>query len=679
MVNNSSPPVSHVGVSGSDSEHRFGLSAVLRPDLSLDQFALPLPQFARSFGQRAARLEWLFGAGASVMSNVPSAGDLIRRFRHLIYCTETNQATQDVEERDPRVQDRITAWFGERADLPQPGRSDEYGTLFELAYPSPADRAALIRGLVASVRPNYGHHVMAALMAVDRLRAVWTTNFDDLPEQAARGLLDSHIVEPRRPLVVADLGDPEPAARALRDESWPLVGKLHGDFRSDRLKNTNAELQGQDAQMREALLESCRRFGLIVVGYSGRDASVMKALADALDAPTPYPAGLYWCQRTDITPAPAVLDLLAAARQRDVEAHIVVADNFIELMTTLENVITWPGQIRRWLSERRAPVSAASTPPPPLGQRDTWPAVRFNALPVLSLPTEGRLLRDATSQEAQTHDEPGKRSVQVEEITVALRQRRARGLVAARRGGQLVALGERASVDAAIRDLGLAVSSEPVRLSLDADGDDIDPADIGLAHDALAIAFGRTAGLRHVLRTKGEHLVRVDQPNHPALQALRTAAGDVLAGTVPGTPLLWAEAAGLSLDRRDGQWWLLVTPDIWVAPRPDPSGLDGFGLTPEGLAEWKRRAQEFIRGRTATRYNRTTAALLDTWVRLLTGGRTREVRSWNLPPDTGVDAVFTVGCTTAWSRPLRVPADSQVYREPPGEAPVGLQPGEDVA
>jgi len=248
MVNNSSLPVARVDLSGPGSARGSGLPALQPPDLSPEQFALPLPQFARSFGQRAARLGWLLGAGASVMSNVPSARDLIRRFRHLIYCTETNQATQDVDERDPRIQGRIIAWFGERADLPQPGDGDEYGALFELAYPSPADRAALIRELAASVRPNYGHHVMAALMAVDRLRAVWTTNFDDLPEQAARGLLDSHLVEPRRPLVVADLGDPEPAIRALRDESWPLVGKLHGDIRSDRLKNTNTELQRQDVR-----------------------------------------------------------------------------------------------------------------------------------------------------------------------------------------------------------------------------------------------------------------------------------------------------------------------------------------------------------------------------------------------------------------------------------------------
>ena len=87
--------------------------------------------------------------------------------------------------------------------------------MFRLAYDDPADRAEFIRRLVAGARPNYGHYVMAALMAVDRLRVVFTTNFDDLPEQAARSLLDSPLVSPRRPLVTADLGDPAGAARAL--------------------------------------------------------------------------------------------------------------------------------------------------------------------------------------------------------------------------------------------------------------------------------------------------------------------------------------------------------------------------------------------------------------------------------------------------------------------------------
>ena len=43
-----------------------------------------------------------------------------------------------------------------------------------------------------------------------------------------------------------------------------------------------SELQTQDANMRQAVLDASRRFGLAVMGYSGRDASVMGMLRDCL-------------------------------------------------------------------------------------------------------------------------------------------------------------------------------------------------------------------------------------------------------------------------------------------------------------------------------------------------------------------------------------------------------------
>src|SRR6266511_4340008 len=72
-------------------------------------------------------------------------------------------------------------------------------------------------------------------------------------------------------LTVADLERHELAQRALAESRFPLLVKLHGDFHSARLKNTTAELQEQAARLRQALLEGSRRFGLAVVGYSGRD------------------------------------------------------------------------------------------------------------------------------------------------------------------------------------------------------------------------------------------------------------------------------------------------------------------------------------------------------------------------------------------------------------------------
>lgn len=42
------------------------------------------------------------------------------------------------------------------------------------------------------------------------------------------------------------LDAPDLAAQRLADERWPVEIKLHGDFRSRRLKNTGDELRHQD-------------------------------------------------------------------------------------------------------------------------------------------------------------------------------------------------------------------------------------------------------------------------------------------------------------------------------------------------------------------------------------------------------------------------------------------------
>jgi hypothetical protein len=87
-----------------------------------------------------------------------------------------------------------------------------------------------------------------------------------------------------RALTTVTFDAPDLAAQSIASERWPVEVKLHGDFRSCRLKNTNNELGRQDAILRLALLEASKRFGLVVAGYSGRDTSIMETLTEAVNA-----------------------------------------------------------------------------------------------------------------------------------------------------------------------------------------------------------------------------------------------------------------------------------------------------------------------------------------------------------------------------------------------------------
>ena len=75
------------------------------------------------------------------------------------------------------------------------------------------------------------------------------------------------------------LGRVGSAVQALNNEEYPLYCKLHGDFRYDSLKNLAADLERQNKALSECLVNAGNRFGLIVAGYSGRDASIYVALS----------------------------------------------------------------------------------------------------------------------------------------------------------------------------------------------------------------------------------------------------------------------------------------------------------------------------------------------------------------------------------------------------------------
>lgn len=90
---------------------------------------------------------------------------------------------------------------------------------------------------------------------------------------------------------------PRPGSAVYRRGRWPVEVKLHGDFRSRRLKNTSDELRHQDVRLRQILVDSCRRVGLVVAGYSGRDDSVTGVIEEALKRTGALPAVLFWLHR----------------------------------------------------------------------------------------------------------------------------------------------------------------------------------------------------------------------------------------------------------------------------------------------------------------------------------------------------------------------------------------------
>jgi hypothetical protein len=211
---------------------------------------------------------------------------------------------------------------------------------------------------------------------------MWTTNFDQLIERAFA--LEPIAERIEGGLTSCDLTCPQKAEDSFHDERWPVLVKLHGDFQYRRLKNTTEELASQDASLRKVFVTQCRQRGLAVVGYSGRDTSIMKSLHEALNEQTAFPHGLFWFIRHGAEPPNPAVELLEAARSKGIQAGCIEIGGFDELMADLflpyhDDMPAIRDIIRRQRDRRQpAPLTYNSS--------RSWPVLRTNALEVFDFP-----------------------------------------------------------------------------------------------------------------------------------------------------------------------------------------------------------------------------------------------------------------------------------------------------
>jgi hypothetical protein len=571
--------------------------------------ALDVSAFLRRHGARAPALMWFLGAGTSAAAGVPTAEQMIWDFKRTIFCSEERVplvACQYID--DPSVRDRIQRHFS-AGGHPAPDDPEEYAHYFELAYPDEVDRRRYIEARVKGAAPSFGHTALAALMAADRARVVWSTNFDPCVETSA-----THAFGSAGSLTVASLDSPVLAEQALREERWPLYIKLHGDFRSRRLKNTDDELRSQDARLRDTLVEAARRYGLIVIGYSGRDDSVMEAL-EAAATDGGYPAGLFWIHRGDAPPLPRVQALIATAASAGIDAAIVEAETFEELLgDVLRQTPDMPKDLLM-AAERAAPRLGGA---PISDAGNAWPVIRTNALPVVEYPSTCRLVESTIGG--------------IKDLRRAIETAGAsKEVIVTRTRAGVLAFGK----DAALRR---ALAAHPVTRI------DLHPIELsrlrqesgehGLLAEALAHALARERPL--LVRRRRHQWVLVPDPkqqNHEYLAPVRTVTRS-LVGRLPTGGGHWAEALALRLDWRLDRLWLLVEPIIWLTRSDGPRPA---------------RDMDFVRERRARRYNQPSDELLAAWIAVLVGWESL-CRVSAFGGVDGVDASFVVSETTAFSR-----------------------------
>lgn len=256
------------------------------------------------------------GAGASISSGIHSASDLVWQFKRELLSISgkiNGKKFQDLKvESNKKI---IQSYFAEE----DAKVSNPYSYYFEKCYPDPLVRQDFLSNLVRDKKPSIGFMCLSALVEGKKVNTVWTTNFDDLIEKAISALnfLSCQVVSPDNARTVQNFRS-----------DIPTVVKLHGDFRYDALQNTDAELQQLEENLHNYFLQAATQRGLLVVGYSGSDESVLQTIEKALEKPNAFPKGLVWCIPRDVMPNERLTHLIEKAYSQNQRSGFMVIDNF---------------------------------------------------------------------------------------------------------------------------------------------------------------------------------------------------------------------------------------------------------------------------------------------------------------------------------------------------------------
>lgn len=259
----------------------------------------------------------LLGAGASISSGIQSGGQLVEKWKREAY------EDFEGEKEDCSVDDYFRLHKPEWYD-----DSNPYSSLFEHRYDLQRQRRIFVEKEVAGKTPSIGYAYLVKLIAAGYFNTIFTTNFDDLLNESFYRF--SHF----RPVVCAHDSS---ISGVTITSNRPKIIKLHGDYLFDNIKTTLRETESLETNMQMKFQEFAKDYGLIVIGYSGQDRSIMDILNYLIQQEEYLKNGIYWCIMKD--EREKLSGELKKFLWRD-KVYIVEIDGFDELMSEINIRLT---------------------------------------------------------------------------------------------------------------------------------------------------------------------------------------------------------------------------------------------------------------------------------------------------------------------------------------------------
>ena len=286
-------------------------------------------QFIRNFSVMAnGEVDFFLGAGASIASGIPTGGDLIWEFKRSLYCSECGVSTEKYKDLAlPSTRKFLQEYFDCKGTCPQQYAPEEYSFYFEQCYTDPTARKRFIESIVSGREPSIGYLCLAEAIIQGKVKNIWTTNFDPLLENAL------HQLFPVNDILICS--EANRGSVHLLNPTYPVIGKLHGDYRYDWLRNTEDELQQLETELKGYASSQLTGKQLVVIGYSGNDESIMSFLKNCIDDPALLTGGLLWAVRRGSQVNPRVNELIERTQNNGKPADIIEIDGFDQLMFSI--------------------------------------------------------------------------------------------------------------------------------------------------------------------------------------------------------------------------------------------------------------------------------------------------------------------------------------------------------
>lgn len=291
---------------------------------------LDFNKFKRSlFISKDDKYAFLLGAGCSISSGIQSANDCIWEWKKMIYQTANNISDKWIDNfKNKRNQDVIQNWIDNQGRYPLKDSIEEYSFYAKECFPIDEDRRKYFQKICSNAQPSIGYKMGALLAKYGFIDTVWTTNFDDLMSNAC--------VSQRFQSIDITLDSTDRIVNRAQNKTELPIIKLHGDFKYGELKNTDVELRQQDEVFRKKMIEYLKDKHLVVLGYSGRDSSLMETLKEVYSQEGG--GRLYWCGYNENCNE-SIQNLINTANELRTRAFYIPTEGFDNVMYQIAQLI----------------------------------------------------------------------------------------------------------------------------------------------------------------------------------------------------------------------------------------------------------------------------------------------------------------------------------------------------